>query len=393
MQYDLVFEGGGAKGIVFVGAMQAFEAEGHTFRRLIGTSAGAITATLLAAGYTAATFQQVMSEKLPDGQARFTSFMDVPKGFDEAEIEDSLYYQIFANIDFPYVPESIEKHLDRILVAALMQVPVYRNVFSMIERGGWFAGDEFVVWLREKLDANGRNLAHTTLAQFHQRRPDYELTVIAADTAGNERLILNHRTAPDCPVVTAVRMSMSIPFVWQEITWQREWGLYRGQDISGHTIVDGGLLSNFAIDLLVSKDPHIQAIMNTVAGDVNPLGFLIDESLPVPDAEPPPTAEPNPLGTALSKIDVQEIKTVQRLTRLVDTLTGASTSYVIRSHRHRVCNLPAGGYGTTEFGMSDQRLNALVTIGRKTMGDFLEGLTAVPDKTEDKAESSETPAI
>ena len=48
MQYDLVFEGGGAKGIVFVGAMEAFEAAGHTVRRLIGTSAGAINAVLLA---------------------------------------------------------------------------------------------------------------------------------------------------------------------------------------------------------------------------------------------------------------------------------------------------------------------------------------------------------
>lgn len=31
-------------------------------------------------------------------------------------------------------------------------------------------------------------------------------------------LVLNHRTAPDCPVVYAVRMSMSIPLVWDEVT-------------------------------------------------------------------------------------------------------------------------------------------------------------------------------
>jgi predicted acylesterase/phospholipase RssA len=48
MEFDLVFEGGGAKGIVFVGAVQEFEALGHTADRLLGTSAGAITATLLA---------------------------------------------------------------------------------------------------------------------------------------------------------------------------------------------------------------------------------------------------------------------------------------------------------------------------------------------------------
>lgn len=380
MQYDLVFEGGGAKGIVFGGALEAFEAEGHTFRRLIGTSAGAITATLLAAGYDAKDLLKVLSEKLPNGQARFTAFMDIPRAFDETAIDNSLSYQILADLDFPYVPEALEKHVDRLVIAALMQVPVYRNIFSFIERGGWFAGTAFIEWLQEKLDADGRNLAHATLAQFQQRHPDSELTVIAADTTGNERLILNHRTAPDCPVVWAVRMSMSIPFVWQEVNWKKEWGLYRGRDISGHTIVDGGLLSNFAIDLLVSKDPDIQTIMNLGEGDVNPLGFLIDESLPVPDADPPPSNEPSVLEAALSQVDVQQLKTVRRITRLVDTLTGASTSYVIRSHRHRVCRLPAGGYGTTEFGMSEQRLNSLLTVGRKVLGEFLLNMLDGPDE-------------
>ena len=42
MKYDLVFEGGGAKGMVFVGALQVFESLGHTPGRLMGTSAGAI---------------------------------------------------------------------------------------------------------------------------------------------------------------------------------------------------------------------------------------------------------------------------------------------------------------------------------------------------------------
>jgi len=53
MEFDLVFEGGGAKGLAFVGALQALERQGHTARRVIGTSAGSITALLVAAGYSA----------------------------------------------------------------------------------------------------------------------------------------------------------------------------------------------------------------------------------------------------------------------------------------------------------------------------------------------------
>jgi predicted acylesterase/phospholipase RssA len=37
MQYDLVFEGGGAKGMVFVGALRELERRGHTFVILIGS--------------------------------------------------------------------------------------------------------------------------------------------------------------------------------------------------------------------------------------------------------------------------------------------------------------------------------------------------------------------
>jgi NTE family protein len=48
-QFDIVFEGGGAKGSVFAGALEVLNQQGHTYRRLIGTSAGAISATLVAA--------------------------------------------------------------------------------------------------------------------------------------------------------------------------------------------------------------------------------------------------------------------------------------------------------------------------------------------------------
>src|SRR5262245_56148651 len=40
MKYDLVFEGGGAKGMVFVGACEEFFGRRHTFDRLLGTSTG-----------------------------------------------------------------------------------------------------------------------------------------------------------------------------------------------------------------------------------------------------------------------------------------------------------------------------------------------------------------
>jgi NTE family protein len=45
----------------------------------------------------------------------------------------------------------------------------------------------------------------------------------------------------------------------------------------------------------------------------------------------------------------------------------------IEDHAKFVCRLPAKGYGTTEFGMSDARLQALVQAGYDAMIAHLDG--------------------
>lgn len=129
MQYDLVFEGGDAKGAVFVGAIQEFERRGHTARRYVGTSAGAITATLMAAGYTLATMLAVTKQKTADGKPRFSTFMDIAEEFLPADIEASLTQEIFNRVELPLVSAWIEQQIDTALVSQLMKMPVYRELF------------------------------------------------------------------------------------------------------------------------------------------------------------------------------------------------------------------------------------------------------------------------
>ncbi|HYW85855.1 MAG TPA: patatin-like phospholipase family protein, partial [Spirochaetia bacterium] len=57
---DGVFEGGGVKGIALVGALSAFESHGFKWCNLAGTSAGAIVASLLASGYSAAELKEII---------------------------------------------------------------------------------------------------------------------------------------------------------------------------------------------------------------------------------------------------------------------------------------------------------------------------------------------
>ena len=61
---DAVFEGGGVKGIAFAGAIKVSEQAGvQEWKNVAGTSAGAIAACLLAAGYHAAELDRIMTVK------------------------------------------------------------------------------------------------------------------------------------------------------------------------------------------------------------------------------------------------------------------------------------------------------------------------------------------
>jgi NTE family protein len=363
MKYDLVFEGGGAKGMVFVGAMQEFEARGHEINRLMGTSAGAITATGLAAGYSAAEMEAALTEER-DGRPIFTTFLGEPGAFTPDEIAASSLRAMLAAVDLRFIPNWLEARLDEALLNGLLTRRRPRHLFSFLERGGWYAADAFVEWMGERLDATApdgtrRHYSGMTMQQFFEAT-GRSLSLIAADTSDNRMLILNQQTAPDVPVVWATRMSMSFPLLWQEVIWQPEWGHYRGRDLTGHRVVDGGLLSNFPVELFISDRPHVTAVMGPKQ-EAGVLGFLIDESIEVPGA-PSTTAAAEP--AAENALALGELPVVLRLRGLVDTVTQAHDKMVMEAYNHLVCRLPAKGYGTTEFDMTPQRREALVAAGR-----------------------------
>jgi NTE family protein len=353
MQFDLVFEGGGAKGAAFAGAMEVFFGLGHTTGRVMGTSAGAITATLTAAGYTTAEMLAAVTEKV-DGKPVFADFLGEPRPFTRDEIRESTTRQLLRDINLQLVPDALEERLDDQFADWMATQPALRHIFSFVERGGWFGAESFLAWLRRRLDSgtlNGRprQFSGMTLAQFYEAT-QVELSLIGSDTTAGLMRVLNHRTAPDLPLVWATRISMSLPLVWQEVVWQAEWGSYRGKNITGDTFVDGGLLSNFPIELFVSRDSTVTAVMGPKTS-THVLGLLLDDSAPVPGVDAPvaPFAKLPP---------------VQRIANLVDTTLNAHDKEVIQALEQFVVRLPAKGIGTTEFDMTDGRRESLLAAAR-----------------------------
>jgi NTE family protein len=363
MQYDLVFEGGGAKGMVFVGALREMERRGHTYGRFLGTSAGAIMATFAAAGLTMQEMLDALNEKDDQGVPVFKQFLGRPRPFTRQDIQSSVTRQALQAIDLPGVPDNVEAYIDRI-VLYLMTRDEFAHVFSFVERGGWYSADTFVQWAQAKLDqatpgGRRRELSRQTFAEFH-RATGRELSLVAADTTDSRMLVLNHRTAPLVPVVWGMRMSMSLPLLWQEVVWQPEWGDYMGRPLAGHRVVDGGLLSNFPIELFLSSDPHVTALMGHRTSQ-GVLGLLIDESLPVGEV-----AERN----APADGGLASLPPAQRIKGLVDTATQAHDKMVIDAFEQFVCRLPARGYQTTEFDMTDARRDALIAAGQQALDAY-----------------------
>ena len=209
MKADGVFEGGGVKGIGFAGALAAAEKQGVEWQNLAGTSAGAIVAALVAAGYTGTGIHDIL------GKLDYRRFKD-PSPFD--------------------------------------RVPVAGPVVSLIAEQGIYEGDYFREWLRGLLAARGIHTFGDLLVPGEtEDRYRFKLNVIASDITLGRLLVLpgdirDYGGRPeDLNVADAVRMSMSIPFFYEPVRLKN---LKTGH--KSH-IVDGGLLSNYPVWLFDSE--------------------------------------------------------------------------------------------------------------------------------------------
>jgi predicted acylesterase/phospholipase RssA len=88
---DLVFSGGGTRGVALGGALDVLEQRRPVIRRCLGTSAGAIAAAFGAAGFTGRDYLKLVPAKEGD-TFQFNSFFAPPLGEvvrDAARMKDS----------------------------------------------------------------------------------------------------------------------------------------------------------------------------------------------------------------------------------------------------------------------------------------------------------------
>ena len=385
---DVVFEGGGIKGAALAGAAGVLGGRGFTYRRLIGASAGAITATVLAAGYQPQRLLEILTERTADGRHRFTSFLmppaKIPPPVYTATTGPKTFKDTLFEATLPMAWELASKGLLKacgVFRAVGERMPKYspENMQAYVGRGlalisiGAAASDEaFLDWMRERLQ-EARFDPDITLGRFHETTgpKGIQLSVVATDVTAKKSLVLNHHTAPDVPLVWAVRMSMGIPLVWNEVEWKKPWGTYRGKPMwddqgAGHRIVDGGVLSNFPLKYLLD-DQHRKdtGVLGPFRDEVaaRTLGLILDETIEVPGG----------VSHAEKAKFAEKLPVYQSLSRLVGTMSGAWDQEAIDEvpPGTLLCRIPVKGYDTLDFDMDRARMDALVASGRSAMSATL----------------------
>lgn len=201
VKIDGVFSGGGVKAIAFIGALEVVEEKGYEFERVAGTSAGAIVASFIAAGYKSNEIQELFEE------LHLNKLLDPPKLVD-------------------WLP--------------------FTKWLSLYFRMGIYKGKKLEKWIEEKLEQKG--------VRTFSDLPQDSLKVIVSDLTLGRLVVLPddlkriYGVKPrQFSVARAVRMSAGLPyfFIPEKLQGEKE----RQKSI----IVDGGLLSNFPLWVFTSK--------------------------------------------------------------------------------------------------------------------------------------------
>lgn len=307
---DLVFEGGGVKGIGLAGAFAAFHQSGYTPKGVAGASAGAITAALVAAGYTS----------------------------DELD-------EVLLNIPFPdFKDEGWEERL-----------PLIGRAASVLLERGIYEGNFFQRWMADLLEAKGITRFGQLLDEEAENpKHRYRLRVIVSDVTHRRMLVLPNDAPhlgidPDeLEIAYAVRMSMSIPIFFEPVVHRNR---ETGQE---HLLVDGGMLSNFPVWLFdrEGREPRWPTF-----------GLLL--------VEPDPKV---PIGHRLAGEEhgVERGSLIDYLKSLALTMMAAHDRLYLENATYaRTIAIPTLGVGTTEFDITEDRVRALYASGHDAASDFL----------------------
>lgn len=222
---NLVFEGGGMRGISYAGALSELEQRGllTELEKVGGTSVGAITALTLALGYKAREIEAIIAQTNP-------------KKFNDGT------FLFFGGVS------RLRRHY------------------------GWYKGNAVLKWTEQVIERKTGD-PDITFRQLHERK--YLDLYVTGTSLNNQKVIVfSYETYPDMMVKDAIRISMSIPFFFRAVfidTTGHVLKKKKDRAVKHDIMVDGGFITNYPIDLFDATDSTNRRIPNP-----HTLGFRLD---------------------------------------------------------------------------------------------------------------------
>lgn len=238
---NLVLRGGGAKGIGNPPALRALENLGKLseLKRIVGTSAGAMTAVCLASGMSARSFQKLSND------TGMLSLLSSPSDFKER----------YPQVKLGLIGFGAGKALETLDRASASSVTDYLrgNWEDVVATPQWSslgtADQERLVSLRDqdfaKSPRTGKMITFHDLHLMHQLAPARfkELVLTGYNTDQKQGTFFSVDTHPNMPVALAGRISMSIPMFFKAVKME--------VDGEMQSFVDGGVGSNMPSEVVL----------------------------------------------------------------------------------------------------------------------------------------------
>jgi NTE family protein len=243
---NLVFKGGGVKGTAYLGVLRELHQYGilNQVQRVAGSSAGAITATLLSFNRDIDKTIQLLDS---------LDYRKVPQLKSEYEAKDP-----------EWLPKFIGKEITKIsgdLEAAQRLVNKY----------GWYTSEYFYHWLKNVIAEHCDGNPMATFEDF-RRLGFRDLYIVSTNLSDLSVAVFCADRTPDIAVANAVRFSMSIPLFFESVQFD-------GKQLGvGDYFVDGGVLMNYPIHFFDQEEFKKNNLWYVDGTNWETLGFYLYSS-------------------------------------------------------------------------------------------------------------------
>ncbi|MCD6577029.1 MAG: patatin-like phospholipase family protein [Anaerolineaceae bacterium] len=314
MYRNLVFKGGGVRGIAYIGALEALEEINvlKNIDRVAGTSAGAVAATLVS-------FRKNTGNTL----------------------------DIFNTLDIQKVTQRVAKGKVKNIILAKNT----GNYSRLFENFGWYSSEYFHKWLQSIIANQCRGNPEATFTDF--RKMGYrDLYIVASNISRHRAEVFSANTTPDVAVADAVRMSISIPLFFEALRFD-------GKKIgAGDYYVDGGLFNNYPLHIFDQPEYAKQSHFYRNGVNLETLGMFLYPSK-LFDAEK--ADDPKHLWEFID-LTVRSLYEAHQVSDLAENV----------ADKQRTIEISDCGISATHFNLApeSEEYHQLITAGREAVEKF-----------------------